>query len=63
MSLVAASTGQDPLFRIRRFELQQLSKSSRAGLMHRRTHRQLDDLQIHASGLAAILEHYAEELV
>ena len=48
---------------IRRFELQQLRQGTGPGVMHRRTDRGLDTLQIEVAACPAVAENDAEQLI
>lgn len=48
---------------IRRFELQQLRQGTGPGVMHRRTDRGLDTLQIEVAACPAVAENDAKQLI
>jgi hypothetical protein len=56
VGLVTASTRDAPLLGSWDRELQQLAERRGSGVMHGRTHRHLDGLQIETAGLAATIE-------
>jgi hypothetical protein len=63
MSLLAASTRNNPLRGGRSGELQQFAQRARSRLLHGRAYRHLDSFQIEMAGLWAALEDQAQQLV
>jgi len=63
MSLLTARARKRALVGSRDWELQEFGQGGGPGLMHRRTYRHLDGLQIQPPRLAATVEEDAQQLV